>query len=84
MTDVHVHVYYIDEHTHKSVQDPIHIFMYMTEEFQLSQLYARHLWKLLGHTCEDAIEWYVVLADQSLLEVTIDIDISCGYKSLKI
>lgn len=79
MTDVHV--YYIDEHTHKSVQDPIHIFMYMT---QLSQLYARHLWKLLGLTCEDAIERYVVLADQSLLEVTIDIDISCGYKSLKI
>lgn len=47
MTDVHVHVYYIDEHTHKSVQDPIHIFMYMTEKFQLSQLYARHLWKYL-------------------------------------
>lgn len=56
----------------------------MTEKFQLSQLYARHLWKLLGHACEDAIERYVVLADQSLLEVTIDIDISCGYKSLKI
>lgn len=82
MTDVHVHVYYmyIDEHTRSNT----HLHVYMTEEFQLSQLYARHLWKLLGHTCEDAIERYVVLADQSLLEVTIDIDISCGYKSLKI